>query len=981
MHALQKAARNQSFTPVAGGVLQRKCACGAGKKCEKCDEEPLLIQRAARNSERATGNSEGIPPIVHEVLRSPGEPLDTATRAFFEPRFGHDFAQVRVHSDARGAESARAVNALAYTVGREIVFADGRFSPRTDEGRRLLAHELTHTIQQSQGVTASLASQHSDDGSLPVSQIDDASEREADQVASAVMNESQFEALVGGAGVSRSLMLQRQPAAAAPAPAAAPPRAILARGTNPASCITPLCEKIAQQPPPATDAEAQQRSNDWATQTLDCVRSGAPASNASHAADIVANEESEVRDEATRLNAGPTTQAQGSTAAPPFQDRLRDTCRRKEREIRLEFHYNVLFESPVDGLQWGADRAGWDAVEAALSGLPVEATWLNGRLLRFRREACHPDDVDPNTQQCTGQSQGPGVTGFTGGEADPMVGRVQVFEHGLGAAPFSRSASLGLPATTQTLQHEVGHIIDSQLSQAAKEEFFDTIMHWHEYSWFWVNTPPASNPNAVAERARLRAETGLDEAALTAWLRGLPQNTPVVLGTRTYQRMAPSGADRFLLSFESAQMPAGKEFEYAKTNQGEYLAELYALAISRPEFLHTTLPAAQLTWLKRSLFHIPENIQALAQQTSLPPALQAELVTRGSRLFTWEQLDALMEELTNRAAQPAGAQPPPAGTSGQGTTGQATTPQATGQATTPTTTQPAATTAPQQRPSLRDIYHAQVRDRALEPLRKADGIRFLNLLYSLNEVDRHALEVDEPFLGEVRKIFHGLSLWTIRLVLKFGERRPDYTRQLYLAVSDRSFNTIKFLLHSRIELRDESLVPGVREMLNYELRDVPARADIMSDLSVSEEGRRAADEFARVTISVVKDQLLGDLRRRDGPSFTSHLNALSQDDRVLLNTDDSFLRELRKNLSGQALWIVRLRLRFVLGQPEPESVRRLSMAVSERNVQFIKQLLQQNRELLDETQVPGVSEMLRYEFRDHPQRSEIMPLLSPGARP
>src|ERR1051325_1600777 len=117
MHARQKAARNQPFTPVAGGMLQRKCACGAGTKCEKCDEEPLLIQRAAKDSERATRNSEGIPPIVHQVLRSSGEPLDAATRAFFEPRFGHDFAHVRVHADPRGAESARAVNALAYTVG------------------------------------------------------------------------------------------------------------------------------------------------------------------------------------------------------------------------------------------------------------------------------------------------------------------------------------------------------------------------------------------------------------------------------------------------------------------------------------------------------------------------------------------------------------------------------------------------------------------------------------------------------------------------------------------------------------------------------------------------------------------------------------------------------------------------------------------------------------------------------------------------
>ena len=64
-----------------------------------------------------------MPPIVHEVLHSPGQPLDPATRAFMEPRFGHDFSTVRVHTDARAAASARTVNALAYTVGRDVVFS------------------------------------------------------------------------------------------------------------------------------------------------------------------------------------------------------------------------------------------------------------------------------------------------------------------------------------------------------------------------------------------------------------------------------------------------------------------------------------------------------------------------------------------------------------------------------------------------------------------------------------------------------------------------------------------------------------------------------------------------------------------------------------------------------------------------------------------------------------------------------------------
>ncbi|HEX8167995.1 MAG TPA: DUF4157 domain-containing protein [Beijerinckiaceae bacterium] len=88
------------------------------------------------------------PPIVHDVLRSPGQPLDAATRAFMEPRFGRDFSDLRVHTDAQAAESAKAVNALAYTAARDIVFAPGQYDPGSTNGRRLLAHELTHVAQQ-----------------------------------------------------------------------------------------------------------------------------------------------------------------------------------------------------------------------------------------------------------------------------------------------------------------------------------------------------------------------------------------------------------------------------------------------------------------------------------------------------------------------------------------------------------------------------------------------------------------------------------------------------------------------------------------------------------------------------------------------------------------------------------------------------------------------------------------------------------------
>ena len=91
-----------------------------------------LVQR--REGEGGAGVGEA-PPIVREVLSSDGQPLDIATRAYFEPRFGHDFGSVRVHTDTRAAESARVVNALAYTVGNDIVFGERGFFVCLQRGR------------------------------------------------------------------------------------------------------------------------------------------------------------------------------------------------------------------------------------------------------------------------------------------------------------------------------------------------------------------------------------------------------------------------------------------------------------------------------------------------------------------------------------------------------------------------------------------------------------------------------------------------------------------------------------------------------------------------------------------------------------------------------------------------------------------------------------------------------------------------------
>jgi hypothetical protein len=135
--------------PAPSGLLQRACACGGTPgptgECAACRKKRLgALQRSATAAAPVT-----VPPVVKDVLNSPGQPLDPATRTFMEPRLGHDFGQVCVHTNSQAARSAQSVNALAYTVGRHIAFDAGQYRPDTPSGRRMVAHELVHVMQQS----------------------------------------------------------------------------------------------------------------------------------------------------------------------------------------------------------------------------------------------------------------------------------------------------------------------------------------------------------------------------------------------------------------------------------------------------------------------------------------------------------------------------------------------------------------------------------------------------------------------------------------------------------------------------------------------------------------------------------------------------------------------------------------------------------------------------------------------------------------
>ena len=257
--------------------LQRKCACGsqaiAGGLCSECEQEQRFGLAANNGSEdiceqeadriadqmwatpadsgssgvaspvqrfsaQSNGRMDVAPASVDQVLAGPGRPLEPALRKDMEQRFGHDFSRVRVHTGEKASELARAVNALAYTVGHDVVFGAAQFAPETSGGRRLLAHELVHTIQQ--GSTPSVAA------SDPIiSQFGDSSGQAAEMANATATRATGTPALAADVSASRpataGLRVARQPA-----PKPAPPSPCTMNCTDPTFLALPAAGREAQ---------------------------------------------------------------------------------------------------------------------------------------------------------------------------------------------------------------------------------------------------------------------------------------------------------------------------------------------------------------------------------------------------------------------------------------------------------------------------------------------------------------------------------------------------------------------------------------------------------------------------------------------------------------------------------------------------------------------------------------------------------------
>ncbi|CAN5180822.1 hypothetical protein BH09BAC6_BH09BAC6_30940 [soil metagenome] len=145
MRMADPAAVQPGFFKPATNAVQRKC--------QACEEEEKHVHRKESNSAEVHSNELG---NYVNSLGSSGQAMPESSRKFFEPRFGHDFSNVRLHTDSVAAKSAQSINALAYTTGNNIVFNSGQYSPESHSGKRLMAHELTHVVQQNSGVSPKL---------------------------------------------------------------------------------------------------------------------------------------------------------------------------------------------------------------------------------------------------------------------------------------------------------------------------------------------------------------------------------------------------------------------------------------------------------------------------------------------------------------------------------------------------------------------------------------------------------------------------------------------------------------------------------------------------------------------------------------------------------------------------------------------------------------------------------------------------------
>jgi hypothetical protein len=421
-------------------------------------------------------------------------------------------------------------------------------------------------------------------------------------------------------------------------PAPARP-AVTARGTNPSTALE-LINKRGTKKVPASVAQARKQAEAWAADVIAALEVGAAASGASHAKQIIENDKKELARVVELLIEELEDDKTNSRRFKNFQEKLTVLAGLKAQELALEFGHNVILETN----EWG--RFGWDwekefeRLDEALQELPPERVWGASAPLRFRRELSDPSGRD------------------VGGKTDPATSTITLFSGGMDPAPYGRSKAIGLPGYLQTIRHEVGHLVERDVMKTAEKELFEDILGWHKHSWHWVGVPLKTNPRT--DRKDVIAESGVPDDKLDEWLKGfkmgkLERSNAVEANGRIFIRA--EGTGYILHSFKKSEAPEGPEFEYALSNWGDYLSELYAFAVSKPDWLAGKLSARQFKWWRERVFSMPADDNEVAKQLGVPEPLKPAFLTGMKTKFTWQQADRVLADVHKAAPAPAAATP------------------------------------------------------------------------------------------------------------------------------------------------------------------------------------------------------------------------------------------------------------------------------------------------------------------------------------
>ena len=204
--------------------IQRRCdECEDEIRRQPIEEEEELLQAKHSSDKENSSLGSDVTAQVSAVRQGGGVPLSSSARNFFEPRFGLDFSGIRIHADTKAAASAQSINARAYTLGRDVVFNSGQYEPHSQSGKQLLAHELTHVVQQTSTAAPSVMQTK-----MRINQPGDEKKKEADQVAEPMLS-SQNQPTILGNKVERPIkmtsprIIQRDLALAPPSGVAAQP--------------------------------------------------------------------------------------------------------------------------------------------------------------------------------------------------------------------------------------------------------------------------------------------------------------------------------------------------------------------------------------------------------------------------------------------------------------------------------------------------------------------------------------------------------------------------------------------------------------------------------------------------------------------------------------------------------------------------------------------------------------------------------------